>query len=90
MPLTQAERDFCFHFYREESRHNDGGPVHHWNNESEIPHGSMIAFGYWGQRNNPAWLIEYSRTNLRSFGFPDLLRRSSSSGFGSSWTFTRR
>ena len=21
MPLTQAERDFCFHFYQEESRH---------------------------------------------------------------------
>jgi hypothetical protein len=53
---TQAERDFTFHYYQEDCRHNDHGPAHQWANEHGIPNGSMIAFGYWEQRNNPEWL----------------------------------
>jgi hypothetical protein len=67
---TQAERDFCFHFYQEGSRHNYQGPAHRWINEHEIPHGSMIAFGYWEQRNKPVWLNQILEDEPPHFRVP--------------------
>jgi hypothetical protein len=67
---TQAERDFCFHFYQEESRHNYQGPAHRWINEHGIPHNSVIAFGYWEQRNNPAWLNQILEDEPPAFRVP--------------------
>jgi hypothetical protein len=64
---TQAERDFAFHDYREELRHNDQGPAHQWVNGHGISNGSMIPFGYWEQRNNERWFNQLLEDEPPSF-----------------------
>jgi hypothetical protein len=67
---TQAERDFTFHYYQEESRHTYQGPAHQWVNEHGISNSSMIAFGYWEQRNNPQWLNQILEDEPPPFRIP--------------------
>jgi hypothetical protein len=67
---TQAERDFTFHYYQEDSRHNDHGPAHQWANGHGISNGSMIAFGYWEQRNNDRWFNQLLEDDAPSFRVP--------------------
>ena len=67
---TQAERDFTFHYYQEDCHHNDHGPAHQWANEHGISNGSMIAFGYWEQRNNDRWFNQLLEDEAPSFRVP--------------------
>jgi hypothetical protein len=67
---TQAERDFIFHYYQEESRHNYQGPAHQWVNGHGISNGSMIAFGYWEQRNNDSWFNQLLEDEAPPFQVP--------------------
>jgi hypothetical protein len=67
---TQAERDFTFHYYQEELRHKYQGPAHQWVTEHGISNGSMIAFGYWEQRNNPEWFNRLLEVQAPPFQVP--------------------
>jgi hypothetical protein len=69
-PPTQAERDFTFHYYQEDSRHEAHGPAHEWANEHGISNGSMIAFGYWEQRNNDDWFNQLLEDDAPAFRAP--------------------
>lgn len=67
---TPAERDFAFHYYQEELRHIYQGPAHRWVNEHGISNGSMIAFGYWEQRNNEDWFNQLLEDEPPPFQVP--------------------
>ncbi len=67
---TQAEREFTFHFYQEDARHDAHGPAHRWANEHGISNGSMIAFGYWEQRNNDGWFNQLLEDDAPVFRAP--------------------
>jgi hypothetical protein len=67
---TQAERDFTFRYYQEDCRHIDDGPAHRWVNEHGISNGSMIAFGYWEQRNSPQWFNQLLEDEAPPFQVP--------------------
>jgi hypothetical protein len=67
---TQAERDFCFHYYQKELNHTYQGSAHKWVNEHGISNGSMIAFGYWEQRNNPRRLNQLLEDEPPPFQIP--------------------
>jgi hypothetical protein len=67
---TQAERDFTFHYYREDCHHIDDGPAHRWANEHGISNSSMIAFGYWEQRNNELWFNQLLEDEPPPFQVP--------------------
>ncbi len=67
---TQAERDFTFHYFQEELRHNYQGPAHQWVNGHGISNGSMIAFGYWEQRNNGRWFNQLLEDEAPPFQVP--------------------
>ena len=67
---TQAERDFTFHYYQEECRHTYDGPAHRWAKKRGISNGSMIAFGYWEQRNNDGWFNQLLEDDAPAFRDP--------------------
>jgi hypothetical protein len=67
---SQAERDFAFHYYQEELRHTYQGPAHQWVNEHRISNSSMIAFGYWEQRNNELWFNQLLEDEAPPFQVP--------------------
>src|SRR5262245_61030870 len=70
MTPTRAERAFSFHYYQEECRHDYQGPAHQWANGHGISNGSMIAFGYWEQRNNPQWFNQLLEDETPPFQVP--------------------
>jgi hypothetical protein len=67
---TQAERDFVFHYYQEDCHHKNRGPAHQWTKEHGISNSSMIAFGYWEQRNNDSWLNQLLEDDAPPFQVP--------------------
>ena len=87
---TPAERDFCFHYYQEELNHTYQGSAHKWVNEHGISNGSMIAFGYWEQRNNPQWLNQLLEDEPLPSRFLGQLKKNSSRGCDYSWSSIRR
>ena len=65
----QAERDFTFHYYQEE-RNTPTRAAYEWVNDHGISKRSMIAFGYWEQRNNPQWLKQILEDEPPPFQIP--------------------
>jgi hypothetical protein len=67
---TQAERDFTLHWGRELLGTSDKGPAYTWLRENGISYSSMIAFGYWEQRNNELWLDQLIEDQPPPFRVP--------------------